>query len=68
MTKASQTEVEPGGEAGGGGGDYFATLLGFPNEEWRNLQVIGKEISKGIDMGKLRKGLSMGRGDIPGVR
>lgn len=68
VTKASQTEVEPGGEAGGGGGDYFATLLRFPNEEWRNLQVIGKEISKGIDMGKLRKGLSMGRGDIPGVR
>ncbi|RPB05341.1 Rox3-domain-containing protein [Choiromyces venosus 120613-1] len=65
VTKASQTEVEPG-EVGGGGGDYFATLLGFPNEEWRNLQVIGKEISKGIDMGKLRKGLSMGRGDIPG--
>ncbi|PWW80281.1 Rox3-domain-containing protein [Tuber magnatum] len=66
VTKASQTEVEPGGEAGSGGGDYFATLLGFPDEEWRNLQVIGKEISKGIDMGKLRKGLSMGRGDIPG--
>ncbi|KAG0133704.1 Rox3 mediator complex subunit-domain-containing protein [Tuber indicum] len=65
-TRASQTEVEPGGEAGGGGGDYFATLLQFPDEEWRNLQVIGKEISKGIDMGKLRRGLSMGRGDIPG--
>ena len=68
VTKASQTEVEPGGRDTGGGGDYFARLLMYPEEEWRNREVIGKDLSRGIEMGKLRKGLmSMGRGEIPGV-
>jgi hypothetical protein len=68
VTKASQTEVEPGGGDTVGGGDYFARLMMYPEEEWRNREVIGKDLSRGIEMGKLRKGLmSIGRGEIPGV-
>lgn len=67
VTKASQTE-HAGDEPGGGSKmDLLGTLVSWPEEEWVNHNVHGKELSKGLDMSKLRKGLIMSKGDIPGV-
>lgn len=41
----------------------------YPEDEWRNQCVLGKELSRGLDLGKLKRGLSgITKGDIPGVR
>lgn len=65
VTKASQTEQhEPGGD---NKMDLLGMLMSWPEEEWVNQNVHGKELSKGLDMNKLRKGLTMSKGDIPGV-
>ncbi|KAI5798092.1 Rox3 mediator complex subunit-domain-containing protein [Pyronema domesticum] len=39
----------------------------YPEDEWRNQCVLGKELSRGLDLGKLKRGLSgITKGDIPG--
>ncbi|KAI5817440.1 Rox3 mediator complex subunit-domain-containing protein [Pyronema omphalodes] len=39
----------------------------YPEDEWRNSCVLGKELSRGLDLGKLKRGLSgITKGDIPG--
>jgi hypothetical protein len=44
-------------------------LAGYPDEEWNLSHVMGKELARGLDMGKLRRGLAgITKGDIPGVR
>lgn len=50
--------------------DHFVTrLMMWPEEEWQNQVVQGRNVSQGLDMSKLRKGLSgMTKGEIPGVR
>ncbi|RPB13312.1 Rox3-domain-containing protein, partial [Morchella conica CCBAS932] len=68
VTKASQTDPNSAGDAAGDANkmDLLGTLLMWPEEEWYNQNVHGKELSKGLDMNKLRKGLNMTKGDIPG--
>lgn len=70
VTKASQTEQQHASDEPGGGNkmDLLGALISWPEEEWVNQNVHGKELSKGLDMNKLRKGLTMSKGDIPGVR
>lgn len=73
VTKASQTDPNSAGDAASAAAgdankmDLLGTLLMWPEEEWYNQNVHGKELSKGLDMNKLRKGLNMTKGDIPGV-
>lgn len=69
VTKASQTDPTSAGNAAGDANkmDLLGTLLMWPEEEWYNQNVHGKELGKGLDMNKLRKGLNMTKGDIPGV-
>jgi hypothetical protein len=44
-------------------------LAGYPAEEWQLSHVLGKEINRGFDMAKLRRGLAgITKGEIPGVR
>lgn len=68
VTKAAQTDPNSAGDAAGDANKagFLSTLLMWPEEEWYNQNVHGKEMSKGLDMNKLRKGLTMTRGDIPG--
>lgn len=43
-------------------------LAFYPDEEWRLQNVLGKEMSRGFDMAKLRRGLAnITKGDIPRV-
>jgi len=43
-------------------------LAFYPDEEWRLQHVMGKEMSRGFDMAKVRRGLAnITKGDIPGV-
>ena len=54
--------VEPG-EKGS-----FAELLAWPEEEWQNQKVMGKEISKGLSLGslaRLEKAMKMEPGSVP---
>lgn len=40
----------------------------WPEDDWRAQNVMGKEVSKGIDVGKIQRAVAgMGKGEIPGV-
>lgn len=45
------------------------TYLAFwPEDDWKASQVAGKEITRGLDLGKIQRAVAgMGKGDIPGV-
>lgn len=43
-------------------------MLIFPEDEWQNRMVHGKDISRGLDLGALRRGCQLGSAPLPGVR
>lgn len=42
-------------------------MLDWPDEEWHNQHVQGKEMSKGLDSAAVRRAVTFGPGPLPGV-
>jgi hypothetical protein len=69
VSRPTQLGHYPTDDPGSDPNEYkLQRLAYYPEEEWNLQNVLGKDLHRGIDLGRLRRGLAgITKGDIPGV-